>query len=102
VGFGTGPGDRRRLGQAGAGPTRLITDLGVLRPDPDTCELVLTDLHPGVTVEQARAATGWDLGIAAKLERSLPPSAVELEQLRRLEATIRMEPKTATNLEVKR
>ena len=36
----------------------------MLRPDPDTCELVLTSLHPGVTAEQAIAATGWPLRVA--------------------------------------
>ena len=34
VGYGSGPGDRERLGLRGAGPTRVITDLGVLEPDP--------------------------------------------------------------------
>jgi glutaconate CoA-transferase subunit B len=87
VGFGAGPGDRERLGQTGAGPTVLITDLGVLRPDPETCELMLTELHPGVTIDQAREATGWDLGVAADLVHTEPPTALELEQLRRLEAT---------------
>src|SRR5919205_1818891 len=55
VGYGTGPGDRKLLGLRGAGPVRVITDLGVLEPDPETSELVLTALHHGVTVEQARA-----------------------------------------------
>ena len=45
VGFGAGPGDRARLGLTGAGPRRVLTDLGVLEPDPDSCELVLTGLY---------------------------------------------------------
>src|ERR1022692_2877161 len=49
VGYGDGPGHRRRLGLPGAGPTLVITDLGLLRPDPGTCELTLTHLHPDVT-----------------------------------------------------
>src|SRR5690606_28593809 len=60
VGFGAGAGDRERLGLRGAGPRTVITDLGILEPDPHTCELTLTQLHPGATVEAARAATGWD------------------------------------------
>lgn len=87
VGHGTGPADRARLGLRGRGPTLVITDLGVLRPDPVTCELTLTALHPGVSPEAARAATGWDLAVAADLERSEPPTTEELEVLRRLEAT---------------
>ena len=46
VGFGDGAGDRERLGLRGAGPQIVITDLGILRPDPVTCELVLTDAAP--------------------------------------------------------
>jgi glutaconate CoA-transferase, subunit B len=82
VGYGSGPGDRKLLGLRGAGPVRVITDLGVLEPDPDTAELVLTALHQGVTVEQARAETGWPLQIAADLVITAPPSTTELETLR--------------------
>jgi glutaconate CoA-transferase subunit B len=85
VGFGDGPGDRRRLGLPGAGPALVITDLGLLAPDPATCELTLTHLHPGVTVDQARAATGWPLAVADGLGATAPPTGDELAHLRRLE-----------------
>lgn len=87
VGFGSGPGDRDRLGLTGAGPRTVITDLGVLEPDPDSCELTLTRVHPGVTVEQARAATGWPLAVAARVETTAEPTEQELDVLRTLEAT---------------
>ncbi len=64
----------------------VITDLGILRPDPETCELVLTDLHPGVEPEAVAAATGWDLRTAGDLRRTDPPSEEELATLRRLQA----------------
>ena len=86
VGHLTGGDSRARSGARGAGPTAVITDLGVLTPDPATRELVLTALHPGVTVEQAKAATGWDLKIANSLEHTAPPTAYELEVLRDLQA----------------
>ena len=82
VGFGDGPGSRARLGFSGAGPTAVITDLGVLEPDPVGCELVQTALHPGVEADQARAATGWSLRVADDIVTSPPPTAVELEALR--------------------
>jgi glutaconate CoA-transferase subunit B len=85
VGYGDGAGDRRRLGLRGSGPSMVITDLGILRPDPRTCELVLTDLHPGVDVEQVRQATGWELRTSGDLRRTDPPTAEELAALRRLE-----------------
>jgi glutaconate CoA-transferase subunit B len=87
VGYGSGPRDRERLGLRGAGPRTVITDLGVLEPDPDTCELTLTQLHPGSTVEAALAATGWPLRVAADLRRTPAPTPQELTVLRELEST---------------
>jgi glutaconate CoA-transferase subunit B len=88
-GYGTGKGDRERLGLTGAGPRMVITDLGILEPDPDTCELTLTHLHPGVDIEKARASTGWELRQAPKVRQTEPPTDDELAVLRRLEATKR-------------
>ena len=87
VGHGRGPGDRAQLGLRGKGPTLVITDLGVLRPDPATAELTLTAVHSGVSAENARAATGWDLAVDRELERTPAPTDDELNVLRRLEAT---------------
>jgi glutaconate CoA-transferase, subunit B len=88
MGFGRGPGDRERLGLRGAGPRTVVTDVGILRPDPETCELTLGALQPGATVEQAREATGWKLAVADEIEELPPPSANELAVLRELQATI--------------
>jgi glutaconate CoA-transferase subunit B len=84
VGYGDGPGHRQRLGLPGRGPTLVITDLAVLEPDPRTSVLTLTHVHPGVTVDQVRAATGWDLAVAANVSRTAPPSVAELTALRQL------------------
>jgi glutaconate CoA-transferase subunit B len=89
VGYGDGPGARERLGLRGGGPVRVITDLGVLEPDPASCELTLVRRHPGVEVEQIRAATGWDLRVAADLGVTEPPTETELSVLRALEAASR-------------
>jgi glutaconate CoA-transferase, subunit B len=87
-GFGAGPGDRERLGLRGRGPVRVITDLGVLEPNPDTCELTLTALHPGVTVEQVRENTGWKLAVADHLSTTDLPTDEELDILRALLRTL--------------
>jgi glutaconate CoA-transferase, subunit B len=84
VGHGDGPGARERLGLRGAGPTAVITDLGVLQPDPRTCELTLHQIHEGVTVEQAREATGWQLAVADELHVTEPATEQELAALREL------------------
>lgn len=67
----------------GAREQVVITDLGVLRRRD---ELVLEALHPGVTLEQAREATGWELRVADDLETTDPPTADELSALRELNA----------------
>jgi glutaconate CoA-transferase, subunit B len=56
----------------------------VLEPDPDTCELTMTQLHQGVDIEQAREATGWELKVADQLGTTDPPSDEELSALRDL------------------
>jgi glutaconate CoA-transferase, subunit B len=88
IGFGDGPGDRERLGLPGRGPTIVITDLGVLRPDPETCELTLTQVHPEASVDQVREATGWPLRVADDVQETEPPSDEELRVLRELRATL--------------
>ncbi|NDL56728.1 CoA-transferase subunit beta [Phytoactinopolyspora mesophila] len=82
MGYGTGAGHRERLGLRGAGPKTVITDIGILEPDPTTCELTLFHLHPGSSLDQAREATGWPLQISPELRETAPPSAQELEILR--------------------
>ncbi len=86
LGHGSGPGDRARLGLPGAGPVAVITDLGVLRPDPADAELVLTEVHPDVTVGQVRAATGWPLRVADRVTTTAPPTPRELTALRALKS----------------
>jgi glutaconate CoA-transferase, subunit B len=78
VGFRTSLGDR---------VATVITDIGVLERDRERAELVLTALHPGSTVADARAATGWDLAVAEDLADTRPPTHDELAVLRYLEAT---------------
>ena len=84
VGFGGGAASRQDLGLMGGGPRLVITDLGLLRPDPATRELVLAGIYPGVSVEQVRDRTGWDLAVSPDLSELDPPSAAELTALRQL------------------
>ena len=86
VGHGQGGESRGRLGYHGAGPTAIITDLGILRPEPETREFMLVSLHPDSTVEQAKEAAGWDLKVAQEPGTTEPPTPEELEILRDLRA----------------
>jgi glutaconate CoA-transferase subunit B len=85
-GYLDGGGARRARQLPGAGPKAVITDFGVLRPNAASEELELTALYPGVTVEAARAATGWPLSVARTLEVVSPPEPRELTVLRDLHA----------------
>ena len=81
AGFLGGQGERQAAGLRGKGPQAVVTDLGILEPDPGG-ELVLVALHPGASPEQAAAATGWPLRWAASLRVTDPPSPSELRILR--------------------
>lgn len=87
VGFGDGGGSRQRLGLTGAGPRLVITDLGLLRPDPESGELTLTGVYPGVPVPEVQEKTGWDLAVSPDLAEIAPPTEAELTALRELLST---------------
>ncbi|MCK2046221.1 CoA-transferase subunit beta [Chromohalobacter moromii] len=86
LGFGRDGKARDGVPNIGRGPTRVITDLCVMKPDPETRELMVVSLHPGVTAEQVQDATGWEIRFADQLETTPTPDARELEVLRDLKA----------------
>jgi glutaconate CoA-transferase subunit B len=86
LGHGKGGDDRQKLGVTTDGPTKVITDLCVLEPDPVAKELTAASLHPGVTREQVIAATGWKVKFAGKVGETPPPTDKELKVLRDLHA----------------
>lgn len=81
AGFLGGRAEREGANLRGKGPQAVVTDLGILEPD-ENGELILTALHPGCTLEQARANTGWDLKVASELRFTPPPTEEELRILR--------------------
>ncbi|EPC02836.1 3-oxoadipate:succinyl-CoA transferase subunit B [Litchfieldella anticariensis FP35 = DSM 16096] len=84
LGFGRDGKGRDGVPNIGKGPTRAITDLCVMKPDPETKELVVVSLHPGVSREDVYDATGWEIRFAEQLESTPEPNAHELEVLREL------------------
>lgn len=83
-GHGEGGNHRERLGVKTRGPTRVITDLCVLEPDPVTRELTVSSIHPSVTGDQIQAATGWPIRFAGTVAETPPPTEQELQALRAL------------------
>jgi glutaconate CoA-transferase subunit B len=80
AGFIGGKGDRENAGLRGGGMVGVVTDIGMLEPD-ETGEMTLTALHPGKTVEEAKANTGWDLKVASQLKVTEPVTKKELKIL---------------------
>ena len=85
-GHGEGGDHRQRLGIKTKGPTLLITDLAIWRPDPETKEFVVRSLHRGVTREMVQETCGWTVRFADDLEETPPPTELELTTLRDLQA----------------
>jgi glutaconate CoA-transferase, subunit B len=86
LGHGRNGRGRRELGIRTAGPTLLVSDYCVMRPDPETNEMVVTSLHPGITTQKVRENTSWEVRFTKELAETQPPSMGELETLRDLHA----------------
>jgi glutaconate CoA-transferase subunit B len=84
-GYGDGAGWRERMGLPRGGPATVITTLGVLRFDSETREMVLATTHPGVTVDDVLANTGWPLRVAADVTETVSPTDSELATLRQFD-----------------
>lgn len=91
--FLTSPGhlsggtSRKDAGIIGGGPSVVVSDMGVFRFDPTDKEMYLAMIHPGVTVQQIKDNTGWDLRIAENLTTTPAPTAEELRVVRGLDPT---------------
>jgi len=86
LGHGPTGRERRALGIRTEGPALLVTDLCMMRPDPETKEFEVVSLHPGTTRELVRERTGWPVRFAAAVDETPPPAAVEIDTLRDLQA----------------
>jgi glutaconate CoA-transferase subunit B len=84
LGFGRDGKGREGVPNIGKGPSLVITDLCVMKPDPETRELQVVSLHPGVTQDDVKSATGWDIQFADELILTPEPSLEELKILREL------------------
>jgi len=85
-GYGDGtPGWRKRNGLLGGGPVAIITTLGVLRFPETGGDAFLASVHPGNTVDQVLAETGWRLQVSDAVSETSAPSAAELTAIRRFD-----------------
>jgi glutaconate CoA-transferase subunit B len=82
-GYLTGAGAREAAGlPPGTGPFRVITDLAVLGFHEQTRRMQVLSLHPGITLDQVREATGFALEVREPLATTQAPTEPELCLLR--------------------
>jgi glutaconate CoA-transferase subunit A len=74
--------DERRRAGLFPGEVVLVTNLGCYHYDQQRSEFVLTSVHPGVTLDEVRAATGFELAVSQQLHETPSPSAEMLRVLR--------------------
>ncbi|WP_110174782.1 CoA-transferase subunit beta [Luteitalea pratensis] len=86
LGHGPTGQERRALGLTTEGPALLVSDLCIMRPHPETKELQVTSLHPGVTRDRVVEETGWPVAFSGVVVETPAPTARELEVLRDLHA----------------
>ena len=84
-GHGDGKNHRKRLGIDTKGPTKIITDLCIMEPEPDSFELIVTSIHSGVSREEISQSTGWEIRFANNINTTKAPSNIELGALRALQ-----------------
>ena len=82
-GFVDGGNSRQEWGLKGGGPDRVITDLGIMGFDEKSKRMKVISLHPGVTEEQVREATGFELLFDEQINVTPPPTEEELDILRK-------------------
>jgi glutaconate CoA-transferase subunit B len=83
VGYPGGLEGRRRLGLDGGGPEWVVTPKCIFDFDKTAGRIRVKSIHPGVRPEALREATGFDLGDLSAAPETPPPTAEELEILRR-------------------
>lgn len=84
AGFLTGGDARQRSRMPGRGPVAILTDLCILRPEPETNEFIVHSIHPGITRETIRQKTGWPVRFAPDCAETASPTEHELNVLRDL------------------
>ncbi|MDH7479095.1 MAG: CoA-transferase [Syntrophomonadaceae bacterium] len=84
-GYLSGPGARETAGLHGGGPSAVVTTMGVYRFDPETKEMYLDSIHPGVSLEKVREQVQWDLQVAPDLKTTEPPTKEQVMIMRTLD-----------------
>ena len=74
--------DKTGLFPKGSGPSALVSTKGVFRFDPETKEMYLSSIHPGVSLESVKKDIPWDLKVASDLSETMRPTDEEIDFIR--------------------
>ncbi|MBT4267733.1 MAG: glutaconate CoA-transferase [Deltaproteobacteria bacterium] len=66
----------------GSGPSMVLTRKGIFHFHPQTKEIFLAKIHPGISIEEVKKDIPWDLKVAEKLTVTEPPSEREVDFIR--------------------
>ena len=81
-GYINGSHERKKLGLPGRGPRMVITDLCIFGFDEENERMKLVSVHPGVTAEEVRTNTGFEVDVPRDLRTTPVPRPEELRLLR--------------------
>lgn len=88
IDFITSPGyvdennQRKKYAMPGKGPVLVITDFGVYTFSDDTHEMVLSEIHPGVSIDNLKNNIAWEVRISDNIKRTASPTEAELRIIR--------------------
>jgi glutaconate CoA-transferase subunit B len=88
IDFVTSPGfidhdnQRGKYNMPGTGPALVITNLGVYKFSDLEHEMVLLEIHPGISIEDIKANISWNIKISSNLIRTKSPTKKELGIIR--------------------
>ena len=86
-GFLGGGNEREKLGYPGDGPLKVVSNLGVFRFDEATKEMYIASYHPGVSIEQIKENTSWDIKVGKDVKETEPPTVEQIKLLREMDPT---------------
>ena len=75
--------DQCGLFPEGSGPSKLITQKGIFKFDPETKEMYLAEIHPRISLEDVRKDIPWDLKISNDLSQTKRPNDKEIDFIRK-------------------
>jgi glutaconate CoA-transferase subunit B len=88
IDFITSPGfldktnQRKKYHMPGKGPALVITDFGVYGFSPRTYEMVLTEIHPEISLDRVKENIGWEVKVSRRLQTTVPPTEEEIRIIR--------------------